>query len=234
MATAQQVTANRANALYSTGPKTEEGKSASSLNGVKHNLTSQYLIILPNQQDAFAELESGLRAKLTPNGTLEEVLYKRIVECAWNLERCRMAEFELHSGGYQDPLLSDHTAASCDRIHRYARESENAMHKSLRELSKLQTEGQFRQELCPLSKEQLADPVEVAGTIHSLSQGCFLSRIMKLAIACHKTESEARSAAQYFQALGMPHPLEYANPSEANTATAQPSLPQELAFAVAA
>ena len=47
MTTEKQIAANRANAIHSTGPTTEAGKSASSKNASKHNLTSKYLIILP-------------------------------------------------------------------------------------------------------------------------------------------------------------------------------------------
>ena len=229
MATEKQIAANRANALQSTGPKTEAGKAASSQNAVKHNLTSQYLIIIPGQEDAFAELESGLRAKLIPNGPLEEVLFKRVAECAWNLERCRMTEAKVYANSGRpnlDPLRTQDASYVFDRVHRYARESENSMYKAMRELSKLQTEAQFRREICPLTEVQLVDPAQVAGTVHSLSQGCFLSQIMRNVIAFHKAAPKPTPG----QAL---HPLESETRFDATAATPQP-LPQEPTVAAAA
>ena len=41
MLTERQLTANRANAQKSTGPRSPEGKRASSLNACRHNLTGQ-------------------------------------------------------------------------------------------------------------------------------------------------------------------------------------------------
>ena len=39
---------NRANALLSTGPKTEEGKQRSSLNALRHGLTGQ-TVVMPTE-----------------------------------------------------------------------------------------------------------------------------------------------------------------------------------------
>ena len=189
MATENQFAANCANAQKSTGPKTEAGKAASSQNAAKHNLTSKYLIILPGQEDAFAELESGLRAKLKPAGALEDVIYKRIVECAWNLERCRKAELDVlkHIAcSAADPLVNPDFHDRFDRIHRYARESENSMYKAMRELGKLQSETQFRSEICPLTTAQAADPEFVAKTPHALSQVCFMTQIYKHVLSVRK------------------------------------------------
>ena len=191
MTSEKQIAANRANAEHSTGPRTEEGKAASSQNAAKHSLTSKYLIILPGQQDAFAILESGLREKLVPMGPLEEVLFKRIVECAWNLERCRMAEFNLLGDSLIDPLASDINAGKYDRIHRYARESGNAMYKAMRELGKLQAEAQFRREISPFTQEQAVEFNCVSQTAYALSQVCLLSQVMRNVVAYRKYKSKA-------------------------------------------
>ena len=178
MSTEKQIAANRANAQKSTGPTTEAGKAASSQNAAKHNLTSKYLIIIPGQEDAFAQLESGLRDKLKPAGPLEEVIYKRIVECAWNMERCRMAELEVlqESRATGDSLAEPGYQDRYDRIRRYARESENSMYKAMRELGKLQAEQQFRNEI---AQEQIDNP-------EALSSVCSMAQVLKNVVAFHK------------------------------------------------
>ena len=172
MATDLQFAANRANAQLSTGPLSEAGKAAVSQNAGKHYLTSKYLIILSGQEDDFAELESGLRSKLKPAGPLEELLFKRIVECAWNLERCRHAEFELFQqiGADRDPLSTTENAPQFDRIHRYARQSENSMYKAMRELGKLQSEQQFRDEAFPPAGEDAESPANPISSAVSMQQ----------------------------------------------------------------
>jgi len=67
MTTEKQIAANRENARLSTGPRTEAGKAAPSTNAVKHGLTGRF-VILPGQQEAFDELEAGLRGSLLPSG----------------------------------------------------------------------------------------------------------------------------------------------------------------------
>ena len=190
MSTDNQIQANRQNALHSTGPRTEEGKAASSKNASKHTLTSKYLIILPGQEEAFAELESGLRAKLRPQGTLEEVLYKRIVECSWNLERCRNAEQQVLAqiGNFGiDPLASLGYDDRLDRIHRYAKDYENSLHKNMRELGKLQSETHYRLEIFPIEPEEIEDNPEcIAGTPHALSQVCQITQSMKHVFTYYK------------------------------------------------
>jgi hypothetical protein len=46
---------NRANAQHSTGPKTESGKQKSSLNALRHGLTSQ-IVVMPTEDLAAYQL----------------------------------------------------------------------------------------------------------------------------------------------------------------------------------
>ena len=180
MATAAQVLANRENAQLSTGPRSEEGKAKSSLNALRHGLAARGLIVLPGQEDAFTELEDGLRTGLNPSGTLQDVLFKRVLESAWNLHRCRLAEAQLYLSATDstiDPLLDDKNEAKSTRIQKYARQSENSMHKALRELGRLQTEDQYRHEAFPLTEEQRNDEEAFAGTVHALSDVCSIEKI---------------------------------------------------------
>ena len=197
MSTDNQIRANRANAQMSTGPTTEAGKAASSKNAAKHSLSSKYLIILPGQEEAFAELEAGLRERLKPQGTLEEVLYKRIVECSWNHERCRNAELQVLAqiGNFGiDPLASLGYDDRLDRIHRYSRDYENSLHKNMRELGKLQSETHYRQQIFPLTPEEIeANPECAEGTPHALSQVCQITQSMKHVFAFYKFSNSQQS-----------------------------------------
>ena len=170
-----QIEANRANAQLSTGPRTVEGKSNSSKNATRHGLTACGLIVLPGLEEIFNELEAGLRTSLRPFGRLQETIFLRILESAWNLNRCRLAEAQLYSSSTDetiDPLLDDQNEAKYARIHKYAKQNENSLQRALSQLGDLQTERQFRHEVEPLTEEQIADPAQVEQTPHSLSEVC--------------------------------------------------------------
>jgi hypothetical protein len=87
MATENQVNANRKNALKSTGPRTEEGKDASSQNAVKHGLRAKKDVIRTENQDEFIIFRDNMLADLSPDGAMEEMLAERIVSLSWRLKR---------------------------------------------------------------------------------------------------------------------------------------------------
>ena len=195
MATEAQIAANRANAQLSTGPKTEAGRAASSRNATTHSLTAKGLIILPGQEHDFAQLEAGLRSSLQPDTPLQKVLFKRIVECAWKLERCRFAEQDMSfcfGQGITEPLSDPAGINRLAAIQKYAREAENSMFRSIRELGKLQTENQFRHEICPVTEAQFNDAEQLKNTPHASSESCNFQQIVRTLIANQKFESKAR------------------------------------------
>src|SRR3974390_2454728 len=51
MSSDAQVVANIENARHSTGPRTEEGKARSSQNALKHGLTSNKSLLLPDEDE---------------------------------------------------------------------------------------------------------------------------------------------------------------------------------------
>jgi len=216
MATEKQFAANRSNAQLSTGPKTEAGLAASSRNATRHSLTAKGLIILPGQHDTFNELESGLRTSLKPATPLQEVIYKRIVECAWKLERCRLAEQNLGAiMGHinTDPILDTDGIGRFASIQRYAREAENSMFKCIRELGKLQTESQFRHEASPITEAQAIEQ-----TPDALSEACSFTQILKNVIANCRNEAKTQNTimdTELNALAGLP-PAEYSRRYEAN------------------
>ena len=175
MATPAQALANLANAQHSTGPRTEEGKASSSQNATRHSLTTRGLIVPLGLEAAFSDLEEELRFNLIPIGGLEEFIFTRVLECAWNLHRCRLAQTQLFDKTEDlslDPLLDDQNEAKYARIDKYARQYENSMYKGMRELGKLQTEVQYRNAVNPLTDEELDDPELFSQTPQSRSAVC--------------------------------------------------------------
>ena len=226
MATERQLDANRANAQRSTGPCTEAGKSASSRNASTHSLTAKGLIILPGQEDAFAQTESGMRATLIPDGPLQEIIFTRALESAWTLHRCRLATSDLYNWVAKtkpsmDPLLDNDNEVRYSRIQRYAREAENSMYKAMRELGKLQEEASYRRQAFPLTQAQTESAELFVQTPHAISQVCSFNQVMKSIVA--NSRNEAKSNRIHVVAKNTPPPNESVTRNEATTA-AEPLL----------
>ena len=87
-----QTMANRRNALKSTGPRTSEGKAASSQNRLAHGLCSSSLLIRGESPAEFdlllAEVRDAYRAA-TPE---EQMLTDQLAEAQWRLNRARRVE----------------------------------------------------------------------------------------------------------------------------------------------
>ena len=94
--TEERMTANRANAQKSTGPKTLEGRAASRLNALKHGLLSQEVLICSSHRyESEAELfalHDRFRNELDPRGPVELMLADQIVTTHWRLRRVIAAE----------------------------------------------------------------------------------------------------------------------------------------------
>ena len=95
----RKIQANQKNALKSTGPKTQKGKSVVKWNAITHGLLAQEIIIKKGdgQEDhlEFKSLFTQLHEDLQPVGVLEEMLVERIAICYWRLRRvirCEIGE----------------------------------------------------------------------------------------------------------------------------------------------
>ena len=96
-----QLIANRANAQFSTGPRTEEGKKRSSLNAFRHGLTGQIVIHTPEDKQAFEKHCGDIREDLKAVGALETTLAQSIAEDYWRLNRARALENAIFTFGLQ-------------------------------------------------------------------------------------------------------------------------------------
>jgi len=96
MATAAQITANRANAQKSTGPRTVEGKSASSLNALKHGADSASLLLPGEDPAQYQRLVSEYNRDIRPDGALEQFQVDTLVRTDWQRRRLQRIEAELY------------------------------------------------------------------------------------------------------------------------------------------
>jgi len=92
MASEEQIAANRRNAQKSTGPRTEEGKAASSRNAIRHGLASAQLILFDERPEDFEAFYDDLRTAHAPADAVEDGLVERIALASWRLRRVWRAE----------------------------------------------------------------------------------------------------------------------------------------------
>ena len=87
MATQAQINANRKNAQKSTGPKTPQGRDAVRLNGLKHGLTSEILVLPGESKADFENLLASLEAEHQPATPTEVILVRQMAMASWRLQR---------------------------------------------------------------------------------------------------------------------------------------------------
>ena len=92
MATEKQLVANRANALKSTGPRTEEGKARSRHNALTHGLTATQVVIPGETPADYSALRDRLMSEIAPQSALEEDLADRLATTLWRLRRIPVLE----------------------------------------------------------------------------------------------------------------------------------------------
>jgi hypothetical protein len=109
MPTQLQVKANRKNAQKSTGPRTIEGKEASSQNALKHGLCANRNVIRTESQEEYNIFRDEMIADIAPAGAMELMLAERIVSLSWRLKRAEhfqnaamnaLIERDLNDSGY--------------------------------------------------------------------------------------------------------------------------------------
>ena len=160
----RQLRANHANAQLSTGPRTEEGKQVSRLNGLRHGLTGQVSIMTEDnrrEHDAFC---NPITARLNPDGPLELQLANMIAHDYWRLNRVQSIEDGIFAMGHGHPanrvdtgaeqadvLLSEATtfmrkSKEILNLTLYESRINRNLKKNMEELRRLQTERKAQQE----------------------------------------------------------------------------------------
>jgi hypothetical protein len=123
--TQARIDANRENAKKSTGPRTAEGKAASSRNRLLHGLrANKHILLDEDDPEHFLILLKDLDARFRPVGEGEEMLVTRIAADQWRLDR----NLPMEAGIYRQRLEG---VAATD----YSRKRELINHKRNHELN---------------------------------------------------------------------------------------------------
>jgi hypothetical protein len=95
---------NRANAQFSTGPKTPEGKQKSSLNALRHGLTGQTVVMPTEDLVAYQHHLKSFTDEYKPEGATEENLVQALADASWRLNRVAALETNLLTLGMSREL----------------------------------------------------------------------------------------------------------------------------------
>jgi hypothetical protein len=87
-----QRSANRENAQLSTGPRTENGKQRTRLNGLRHGLTGQTVVMPYEDRQIYQQACADTIAGLQPANDTERALAQAIADDQWRLHRARAIE----------------------------------------------------------------------------------------------------------------------------------------------
>src|ERR1700749_5007296 len=108
MTSFRQIEANRRNARLSTGPVTEEGKSRSRQNAIRHGLTAETVIDALEDAEDYAAFETSVAADYDAQSAVERELVLRLASLLWRLRRATAIETGLFD------LQAQHVLDFCD------------------------------------------------------------------------------------------------------------------------
>jgi hypothetical protein len=111
----------RLNALKSTGPRTPEGKAASSRNAFKHGFAGAKLTIDETEAEAFNDHLDAYFLRFKPQDQVEADSVRRIAEAQWKMDTINATESAIMSleGGFQMCLVDGRLDPSQVTIHHY-------------------------------------------------------------------------------------------------------------------
>ena len=139
-----QLTANRANAQHSTGPKTESGRAISSQNRTTHGLARHngtFQLLPTEDPNGFEALKTSLAEEHEPSTETESILVATMAESHWLANRAQTLQstcFDQTTGQITNEKLFS-------LYLRYQTTHTRAFHKSLNDLLKLRSERRKEQ-----------------------------------------------------------------------------------------
>ena len=138
MSTESQIEANRENAKFSTGPKSEAGKAAAALNNTRHGLAGAFRVLPSESQSEFDALLATLADEYQPATFTETVLVEAMAQHHWLRQRA----LNLESSCYDPATGQIADQKQLALLLRYQTTHERAFHKALNDLLKLRAARQ--------------------------------------------------------------------------------------------
>jgi len=141
MSTQAQIQANHQNAQHSTGPKTEEGRAASSQNNFRHGFAAKFKVLDWEEQSEFAALLTNFTTEHQPQSPYEETLVEKMAQHFWLAQRALTLQNEC----FNPKLAMQEADRKLALFMRYQTTQDRAFHKCADELRKLRNEKRKQQ-----------------------------------------------------------------------------------------
>ena len=147
MASQAQIEANRLNSQKSTGPRTAEGKRASSQNALKSGLDAESQFVLGESREEFAGLQAEYYDRFSPAAPEQRFQVDNLIRNEWLLRRYHRVEshlWEYHislcdrSSGVQLGEAFSKASTIFMRLQRRVTAAEKAYKEAMAELTRLQ------------------------------------------------------------------------------------------------
>jgi len=169
MATLSQIEANRRNAQNSTGPRTPEGKAASSMNALKTGIDAESSVIPGEDAAALAALTERFHQDCQPQTEIESLLVDNIVRAAWRLRRFDRIDAEIliyimEDTNYPSPngpigMAFHQSSTTQSRLQRRINDTSRLQREAIKDLQRLQAERPQPQPQPPAA-QPVAQPAE--------------------------------------------------------------------------
>jgi hypothetical protein len=148
MSSQKQIEANRLNSRKSTGPRSAEGKSRSSMNALKSGIDAKSQVIRGEKAANLDALKTEYYGRFHPTTPETRMLVDTLIDAEWLLRRFRVCEAQLWEQGAQfamtpddDIELAQGFRGNYDCFERLQRRIDTGLrnyHKALHELERLQ------------------------------------------------------------------------------------------------
>ena len=163
MSTQNQIDANRRNAQLSTGPRTPEGKAASSMNALKSGIDARSSVIPGEDAAALAALTERFYQDCQPQTAIESILVDNIIHATWLLRRFDRIDAEIlihmmEDTNYPSPNApagkAFHlTSTTQSRLQRRINDTSRLQREAIHELQRIQAARPQPQPLAPQPAE---------------------------------------------------------------------------------